>query len=205
MKEAELFYPIKKILESWGYKVYAEVMFRQSNRYIDIVALDEKNKKSISVELKSVSNKKLEEQAIFNKNYFDQSFVCVPLKIAKKIKNKHIGILGIDKDQVYLIQNAPENPFNRGFDYLQERLVLHSINEIIGAGIQITQEGLTSKKSVVAQIENLLIVQQKVDILELFNNTTHHYSSFESFISFLQKESKFQVIKEDGKFLLLLK
>lgn len=205
MKEIELFYPIKKILESWGYKVYSEVLFKQSNRYIDIVALDEINKKSIAVELKTVFNKKLEEQGLFNKNYFDKSYICVPINQVKKIKNKQIGILAINGDAVYLAQEPSENPFNKGFDYLKERLVLHSINSIVGAGVQITHDSLTSKQMAVAQIKNLLINQEKIEIIELFNKITHHYSSFESFLSFLQKHEEFQVVKDEGKFSVLLK
>jgi len=204
MKEVELFYPIKKILESWGYKVYSEVLFKQSNRYIDVVALDEINKKSLSVELKLVFNKKLEEQALFNKNYFDKSYICIPYNQVKKIKNKQIGVFTIKGEDVYLTQEPSANPFNKGFDYLKERLVLHSINSIVGAGVQITHDSLTSKQMVIAQIKNILITQKKIETLLLFNNITHHYSSFESFLSFLQKHEEFQVVKEEGKLLVLL-
>ena len=99
MKETELFPLVKAYLEQRGFEVFAEVHFKGTSRYFDVIGLDFYLDRSICVELKTSYNESVKRQASFNTNYFDETFVAIPrpVKTPKTVDtHPHWGILWVD-------------------------------------------------------------------------------------------------------------
>jgi hypothetical protein len=200
MKETDLFLPIKKLLESIGFTVYSEVLIKQTNRVVDIVGINETINKSIAVEIKLQSNKKLYEQALFNASLFDFSFIALP-KGRKPQQHELLGVIEVDiKNQIAYEVSSPQkfNSFKPTFEQLKQRLYLNSINQIIQGGVS-SQKGLSSQTITEAKIINFLINQGPCSLDFLLDSIQTHYKNpKKSILSLLKHQSRVLVYEESG-------
>lgn len=202
MLEIELFLPIKSLLESLGYKVYAEVLFKQSNRYIDIIALNDATGKSIAVELKLQYNKKLLEQGLFNSNQFSLSYIAIPKSKKKPPFHPLVGILEVDVENQTVTELHSPNPpsFLPTYNQLKDRLFINSINEKVLAG-ESTNKALTGLGVSVSKIINYITQNGETPLDTLLKEVqTHWKAPRTSLLAALRQDFRFKIEERGEEF-----
>jgi hypothetical protein len=175
MLETKLFYPVKDFLEQAGFKVYAEVLIKQTSRTVDVVGLNEKVSTSVAVELKTKFNKKLQEQARFNASLFDLSYIAIP-KGVKFTPIAGVGVLVVDVENHSLVEvcSPSSSAFRPSFTTLKARLFINSLNNHIPGGLA-AQQATSAKHQVLSQIINYLTLHGPTLLPELVANIHVHY------------------------------
>lgn len=210
MKEIELYPYLKNHFAQLGYKVYAEVLVKESSRYVDAVAIDEKNERIITFELKTSYNQEVIKQALFNANIFHQSYVVIP-KPKKKINFKlhnYVGIILVDLENksIEIIHQPKSVAFLPSFKQMTERLYLNSVNSWVLAGEEITKNHLTAKQITKAKIINILQAQPVISMEALEKQVDSHFKHHKQGLITLCRESpELEVFEENGVKYLRLK
>ena len=157
MKESDLFEPVKKYLESNGYKVRAEV------KNCDVTAT--KDDELIIIELKLSANLQLFNQATDRQYITDSVYVAIP-KSAQRSKKHWKGILHIlrrlELGLIFVDVENPVNPIEIVFHPIefQRRKFKHRkraiIKEVENRSQNLNVGGSNKKKIITAYKENAI-------------------------------------------------
>lgn len=210
MKEIELYPYLKNHFTQLGYQVYAEVLVKESSRYVDAVAIDEHHQQIITFELKTSYNQEVIKQALFNANLFHKSYVVIP-KPKKKINFKlhnYVGIILVDLENknIEVFHHPQSVAFLPSFKQMKDRLYINSVNSWVLAGEEITKNHLTAKQITKAKIINILQAQPIMSLLELEKQVDSHFKHHHQGLLALCKEaSELEVFVEKGEQFVRLK
>jgi len=192
VKESELADIVIKELESKGYEIYSEVIWKPGSKRADIVGV--KDGLYISVETKMSMNLTLIEQAWFWKDKVHQTYICYPSKrkwnrfAIQLCRDLGIGVYIYRKGQLKLLEESTicESP---GLPKLYEEQK-DSVSGTNG-GNYVTPFKITCGKLV----EHVKEVKE-CSLISAIKSIDHHYSSDNSAKQSLHKMININVIKE---------
>jgi hypothetical protein len=191
VKESELADIIIKYLESKGYEIYSEVIWKPGSKRADIVGV--KDGHYISVETKMSMNLTLLEQSFFWKDKVHQTFICIPSKrkmnrfALQLCRDLGIGVYIYRKSQIQLLEDSTtcDNP---DLPKLYEEQK-DSVSGTSG-GNYVTPFKITCRKL----IEHVKEVKE-CSLISAIRSIEHHYSSDNSAKNALHKMINIGVIK----------
>lgn len=183
LREIELYEPVKKLFEKYGYEVKAEIPFYNSP--IDLVAYS--GNCIISVELKMSLTKHLIHKVFLNQLFSDFSYAAIPTKprnIDKCIKSG-LGIIRVKdgKAEILLDASFKIKPLSH---YKKNILAWCDVRdpEMIGGKPMLKGEGPAQDcyKRVLEYMEKYPAAKWK----EIFENVDNHYCSRNSMYNALR-------------------
>ena len=177
LREIELYEPVKRLFEKYGYEVKAEIPFYNSP--IDLVAYS--GNCIISVELKMSLTKQLIHKSLLNQLFSDFSYAAIPTKprnIDKCIKSG-LGIICVKNGKAEILLDASFK-IKPLFHYKKNILAWCDIRdpEMIGGRPNLKGEGPAQDcyKRVLEYMEKYPTAKWK----QIFENVDNHYCSHSS-------------------------
>jgi len=185
--EYKLYEPIKKLFESQGYCVYAEIPF--INSHVDVVAI--KDDIIIAIEMKMSLTKKVIQQSYTHNLFANYRYVAIatnPIKIERCTKYG-IGIIQIkNNNAIILIESQKNDNFYGNYrNIFLKKCMAYKNNNIAGLpNLKGIGPKIDCKKRVIDYIKN----NPNASWQEIYKNVYNHYCNYKSMRSALKGLNK---------------
>ncbi|WCS68471.1 hypothetical protein Goe16_00530 [Bacillus phage vB_BsuM-Goe16] len=185
MKETDLFDPVKRLLEQWGYEVYSEVLAGQGGRRADIVGY--MKPASCVVELKTSLTMDLLEQAYRWRNCANYVYIAIPGRkkpipsfVKQMLSKEKIGVIEVFTP-TYGERNFAQSSMKASFQRnkcMEWKEILKPEHKTWLVGGSNSGGYVTPYKLTMERIKRLLHTQKDwVSLTYIVNNCETHYSS----------------------------